>query len=378
MKIAINCIFCQPRGGGIREYIYNVVSALSRIDRENEYILYVLKDCAEYAHNVLPNVPNMSIKSVPYDSSRMSVIMRSLFSQRYWLKEEREEQFDIFHSPFFHAPHLKHTKVIITVHDLRFCRYPSTYTLPRYLFLRTAVKNSIKQADAIITISAFTKREIMDVYKVDAGKITVIHEAINREDFSNENLKEYVLEEVAKPLEGKRFILSVGHIEPRKNYERLLDAFALMKQKHQADQVILVVVGKKGHHYEDVLKRMNAMPDVYYLDFVSRELLLWLYQNAALFAFPSYYEGFGFPPLEAACFGTISAVSNSSSIPEICGDSVAYFNPFSVEEMEMTLEQCLFDEAFIAEKKALLAPNLDRFSWDKNASETLKIYQSLQ
>ena len=131
-------------------------------------------------------------------------------------------------------------------------------------------------------------------------------------------------------------------------------------------------------HYEDVLKRMNAMPDVYYLDFVSRDLLLWLYQNAALFAFPSYYEGFGFPPLEAACFGTISAVSNSSSIPEVCGDSVAYFNPFSVEEMEMALEQCLFDEAFIAEKKALLIPNLDRFSWDKNAGETLKIYQSLQ
>ena len=157
MKIAINCIFCQPRGGGIREYIYNVVSALSRIDKENEYILYVLKDCVGYAYNVLPNVPNMSIKAVPYDSSRMSVIMRSLFSRRYWLKEEREEQFDIFHSPFFHAPRLKHAKVIITVHDLRFCRYPSTYTLPRYLFLRTAVKNSIKQADAIITISAFTK-----------------------------------------------------------------------------------------------------------------------------------------------------------------------------------------------------------------------------
>ena len=152
----------------------------------------------------------------------------------------------------------------------------------------------------------------------------------------------------------------------------------MLKKKHQADQVILVVVGKKGHHYEDVLKRMNAMPDVYYLDFVSRDLLLWLYQNAALFAFPSYYEGFGFPPLEAACFGTISAVSNSSSIPEVCGDSVAYFNPFSVEEMEMALEQCLFDEAFIAEKKALLIPNLDRFSWDKNAGETLKIYQSLQ
>ena len=378
MKIAINCIFCQPRGGGIREYIYNVVSALSRIDQKNEYILYVLKDCTDYACCTLPNVPNMRIKPTPYDSSYKSVIKRSLFSHRYWLKEESEEQFEIFHSPFFHAPKLRKAKVLITVHDLRFCRYPSTYTLPRYLFLRYVVKKSIRQADSIITISSFTKNEIMDVYKTDGAKITVVHEAINREDFSMDRLRNYMLEEVARPLKNQRFILSVGHIEPRKNYERLLDAFARLKEKPEADEVKLVIVGKKGHHYENVLKRIGTMSDVYYLDFVSRELLLWLYQNAAVFVFPSYYEGFGFPPLEAACFGTISAVANISSIPEVCGESAAYFNPFNVEEMVKALEECLFDEDFIAQKRALLVPNLNRFSWDKNACETLKIYQSLR
>lgn len=378
MKIAINCIFCQPKGGGIREYIYNVVSALSRIDKENEYVLYVLKDCMDYARRTLPDVPNMRIKPTPYDSSYKSVINRSLFSRSYWLKEEREERFDIFHSPFFHAPKLKKAKVLITVHDLRFCRYPSTYTLPRYLFLRYAVKYSIRQADAIITISAFTKSEIMDVYKTDGAKITVVHEAINRNDFSLDKLKGYVLEDIVKPLENQRFILSVGHIEPRKNYERLLDAFALLKKNPGAKDVKLVIVGKKGHHYENVLKRIGEMPDVYYLDFVSRELLLWLYQNAAVFAFPSYYEGFGFPPLEAACFGTISAVANISSIPEVCGDSVAYFDPMNILDMERTLGRCLFDKDYVEEKKALLIPNLDRFSWDKNACETLEIYQSLR
>ncbi len=377
MKIAINCIFCQPRGGGVREYIYNVVSALSQIDTENEYILYVLKDCVEYARQVLPHVDNMRIQPTPYDSSYKSVILRSLFSNRYWLAEEKKEQFDIFHSPFFHAPRLKRSKVIITVHDLRFCRYPSTYTLPRYLFLRTAVMRSIQQADKIISISEFTKQEIMDVYKIGCEKIKVVNEAINREDFSIRQLDGYVLDDVAKPLEGSRFMLSVGHIEPRKNYGRLLDAFATLKEKTETNDVKLVIVGKKGHHYKEILRRMGKMSDVYYLDFVSRELLLWLYQHAALFVFPSFYEGFGFPPLEAACFGIISAVSNASSIPEVCGESAAYFNPFSVEDMANTLWRCLSDEAFVNEKKTLLMPNLDRFSWEKNACETLQTYHSL-
>ncbi|NLV52726.1 MAG: glycosyltransferase family 4 protein [Bacteroidales bacterium] len=378
MKIAINCIFCQPRGGGIKEYIYNIVNALSRIDHENQYILYVLKDCMDYARQMLPDVPNMRIKPIPYDSSKLSVIKRSLFSQLFWSTEEKVEQFDIFHSPFFHSPHFQHAKVLITVHDLRFCRYPSTYTLLRYLFLREAVKRSIKHADSIISISSFTKKEIVDVYGIEDRKVQVVHEAINREDFSLEKIKNYQVEEQAQSLVNTRFILSVGHIEPRKNYERLLQAFSQLKKRPETSDVKLVIVGKKGHHYKNVLAQMENTPDVHYMNFVSRELLLWLYKNASLFAFPSFYEGFGFPPLEAACFGTISAVANISSIPEICGDSALYFDPFSVEDMESALYRCLCDGGLIAKLKQSLIPNLDRFSWDRNARQTLETYQSLQ
>lgn len=378
MKIAINCMFCQPKGGGIKEYIYNIVNALSRIDKENEYILYVLQDCLEFASGLLPKVPNMRIKATPYGESFMSVIKRSLFSNQYWLEEEKKEKFDLFHSPFFHSPKLKKAKVVITVHDLRFYRYPYTYTFLRYQFLRRAVRRSINNADHIISISSFTKSEIIDAYKIDSDKCTVVLEAINRNDFSSSQLVNYQLEDMAKHLHGKKFILSVGHIEPRKNYMRLIEAFKKIKQTNQcADDLHLVIVGKKGHHYEDVIKEIDATPNVHYLNFVSRNLLLWLYQNAAVFAFPSIYEGFGFPPLEAACFGTISSVSNISSIPEVCGDSVDYFDPLNIDDMAASLSRCLYDESVIEEKKSRLLPNLDRFSWDKNAEETLAIYKKI-
>lgn len=374
MKIALNCIFFQPRGGGIKEYIYNLVGSLAQIDQDNDYVLYVLQSDYDYARQHLPIGPRMRLKKVPFGTGFREVVRRSLLSHRFWLKEEQEEGFDIFHSPFFHAPKLRRAKVIITVHDLRFYRYPSTYTLPRYLFLRHAVKSSIAHADRIITISSFTKSEIMDAYHTPGDKITVVLEAINRSDFHGDQLEGFQLPEEARELQGARFLLSVGHIEPRKNYDRLLDAFDQLKQKPEAADLKLVIVGKKGHHYQNTLERIERTPDVLYLNFVSRELLLWLYKEAALFVFPSYYEGFGFPPLEAACMGTISSVARISSMPEVCGDSVDYFDPFDTEDMCQSLHRCLYDSATIERLEQALEPNLARFSWTDNAQATKEIY----
>ncbi len=375
MKIAINCIFFQPRGGGIREYIYCLVNHLERIDFDNEYILYVLKDQVDYAKANLPI--RFKIKELPYGSSTFDVFRRSFFSQKFWAKEESIEKIDIFHSPFFHAPRLKHAKVIMTVHDLRYYRYPSTYPFFRYIFLKAEVKRSVLSVDHIISISAFTKSELIDAYNIPSEKITVIHEAINRENFSVKKIESFELPQYIKFLEDSRFLLSVGHIEPRKNYERLIEAFNILKQESKNSDLKLVIVGKKNHNYKKVVKLFNCNSDIVYLDFVSRELLLWLYKNSCLFVFPSLYEGFGFPPLEAACLDTISAVSEVSSIPEICRDSVVYFNPYDVSDISQKISSCLYDDKLISEKHLLLHKNIDRFSWTKNAEETIKIMQNI-
>ena len=374
MKIAINCIFCAPKGGGIKEYIVNLTNHIALCDHDNTYILYVLEDQLEYARRMLPQ--QFQIKTVPFKSNFFSVVKRSLFSQRFWSKEEETEQFDIFHSPFFHAPKMKRAKLIITVHDLRLYRYPQTYNPLRYLFLKRAVKDAIRRADHIISISEFTKQEMISLCGVSPNKVTVIHEAINREAFSVQQIKDYQLPTEYQYLADTRFLFTLGHIEPRKNYQSLIEAFCLLKEKSENKDLKLVIAGKKYVDYKTTVQLMQQTPDVIYLDFIPRELLLWLYQHAALFVFPSTYEGFGFPPLEAASLGTVSAVSNVSSIPEVCGSCAVYFDPYSVDDITTQIHAALNNKAQLEEKRALIESQLATFSWQKNAEETIRLYQT--
>jgi len=377
MNIAINCVFCQPKGGGIKEYIYNLVSGISSIDHSNRYIIYVLQDCVDYASQLLPLSPNMKMKAIPYGSSYIDVVKRSLFSNSFWQREEELEQIDLFHSPFFHCPKLRRAKILLTVHDLRLYRYPETYAFWRYQFLSRSVRKSIRNADHIISISEFTKNEIIDTCGISEDKISVVLEAINREDFSEEKIADFVPDNSLRELIDNPFILTVGHVEPRKNYERLILSFQNLKKNKNAQGYKLVIVGKKNVDFEKTIRAIDQDPDIMYLDFVPRELLLWLYKNAALFVFPSIYEGFGFPPLEAACLGTISAVSRISSIPEVCGDSVDYFDPYNIGDITRSLERCLFDSAIREGYKSKLEYNLSRFSWEKNTIETIDIYNKM-
>ena len=375
MKIAINCIFCQPRGGGIKEYIVNLTNNLSAIDNKNTYILYVLEDQVDFAKLLLP--AKYRIKTVPFKSDFLSVIKRSLFSQRFWYGEEVAERFDIFHSPFFYAPKFKKAKLVITVHDLRLYRFPETYGKLRYLFLQHSVKETIRRADKIISISQFTRNEIIDTCQVSPEKIVVIHEAVDRKSFSAEKIENFQLSTEYECLATDRFLFSLGHIEPRKNYKRLIEAFAMIKKDPAYSDLKLVVAGKPNVDADAVIKLIEATPDVKYLNFVPREFLLWLYKNATLFVFPSFYEGFGFPPLEAASMGTVSAVSNVSSIPEICGDCAFYYDPYNVVDIAETIKKALSDKVCYEEKHNMLEQQLQSFSWEKNARETLDVYADM-
>ena len=373
MKIAINCQFwILHGGGGIKEYIANLVSYLDKVDHQNEYVLYVLEDQFEGAKSKLPS--RFKLKAIPYRRNRVSRIMRSLFAQRFWSKEEREEGFDVFHSPFFHAPKMKRARVIMTVHDLRLYRYPETYPFLRYQFLKRAVKKSIARVDQIIAISQFTKDEMIDTCGVNPDKVKVIHEAINRSFFNADAIKNYSLPQEYAYLKDCRFLFCLSQIEPRKNHARLIKAFSAIKAMGGFDDLKLVLAGKQLLNPGPVLKLIAETPDVIYLDYVPTEMMLWLYRNTSLFVYPSYYEGFGFPPLEAASLGTVSAVGRASSVPEVCGDCAFYFDPYDVDDMSRVIAAALNNEAAIREKKQKLEQQLSKFSWERNARETLKLY----
>lgn len=373
MKIAINCQFCFAKGGGgIKEYIIQLTNHLAKIDHDNEYVLYALEDQYEYCKTVLPT--RFKLKPIPYRKNLFSKICRSLFSQNFWSKEEEEERFDVFHSPFFHAPKMKHARLLMTVHDLRLYRYPETYSFLRYQFLKRAVKESIARVDHIIAISQFTKDEMIETCGVSPDKVTVVHEAINRSFFSVDRIKDYDLPQEYAYLKEGRFLFYLSHIEPRKNHLRLIKAFSAMKAQGGFDDVRLVLAGIQNLDAAPVLKAIAETPDVVYLDYVPTELMLWLSSHATLFVYPSYYEGFGFPPLEAASLGTVSAVGKASSVPEVCGDCAFYFNPYDVDDMSRVIANALKDQTAIEEKRAKLESQLSKFSWEKNARNTLKIY----
>ena len=373
MKIAINCQFCVPKkGGGIKEYIVCLTNHLEKVDHQNEYVLYVMEDQLEYAKTQLP--ARFKLKPIPYRNNYISKVKRSLFAQSFWTKEEKEEGFDVFHSPFFHAPKMKKARLVMTVHDLRLYRYPETYPWLRYLFLKNTVKESIERVDKIIAISQFTKDEIIDTCGVSPDKVTVIHEAINRSSFNADAIKDYSLPQEYAYLKDCRFLFCLSQIEPRKNHARLIKAFSAIKAMGGFDDLHLVLAGRKLLNAKPVLKLIAETPDVVYLDFVPTEMMLWLYRNASLSVYPSYYEGFGFPPLEAASLGTVSAVGNLSSIPEVCGDCTFYFNPYDVNDMSNVIASALKDESLIQEKRMKLESQLDKFSWENNAKETIKVY----
>lgn len=373
MKIAINCQFCAPkRGGGIKEYIVSLTNQLEKVDQQNEYVLYVMEDQLEYAKTQLPT--RFKLKPIPYRKNYISKVKRSLFAQRFWTEEEKEEAFDVFHSPFFHAPKMRKARIVMTVHDLRLYRYPETYSFLRYQFLKRAVKESIDRVDQIIAISQFTKDEIIDTCGVNPDKVTVIPEAINRSFFNADVIKDYSLPQEYAYLKDCRFLFCLSQIEPRKNHARLIKAFSAIKAMGGFDDLRLVLAGRKLLNARPVLKLIAETPDVVYLDYVPTEMMLWLYRNASLFVYPSYYEGFGFPPLEAASLGTVSAVGNLSSVPEVCGDCAFYFDPYDVSDMSKVIAAALKDESLIQEKKARLESQLNKFSWEKNAIETIKVY----
>jgi len=374
MKIAINCCYYIPKGGGIKEYIYNLVTNIIKLDNTNEYVFYIYRDNENYWQETMPK--NLKYKTVPF-SSKMR-ILRSIFQNIYWLKEYYTERFDIFHSPFFYYPTILPCKSIITVHDLRFKAHPQTYEFLRRIFLNYAVKKSIKKTKHIITISNFSKNDIINYFNVNSSKITVIHEAVDLKRFKISEMTNDHKILTANKLIPKKYFLCVGHLEPRKNLDFLINSFNDLKQKNCLPDFKLVIVGKKNHDFEATIKLIEASnTNIAFLDFISENDLFTIYQNAYALIFPSIYEGFGFPILEAAAFDVPALCSNITSLPEIGGEGALYFDPYNAKDLQNQILNIVNNTELYNNLVSKAKINLTRFSWEKNARETLNVYNKI-
>jgi glycosyltransferase involved in cell wall biosynthesis len=372
MKIAINCIFFNDRAGGIKEYIFNLVRNLVRLDEGNDYVFYITREYRESFDAITAG--KGKIKTFPFKPGQKMI--RSLFQQRFWYNEEKIENFNIFHSPFFYAPKFKNAKIVITVHDLRFQKYPSTYTLFRYVYLKFAVKDSIKRAHLIIAVSDFTKKEIIRYYEIADQKIKVIHEAVDSSGFINGSSSDK-FEINGVIIRRKEFFISVGFLEPRKNYQLLIKAYSKLPESI-SNKLKLVIVGKKEHGYQKTIRAIKRARNVIYLNYVSRKELSWLYENSLIHIFPSLYEGFGFPSLEAGLFGVPTVGADQSSIPEISGKGGIYFDPLSDDALKEVLIKLLTDKDLYSELSKEALKNIEKFSWEENATITVGLYNRLK
>ena len=283
----------------------------------------------------------------------------------------------LFHSMEHLLMPLRGVPTVLTVHDLIFKLFPEHHKKLNHIFLNQAMPLFVKRADAIITVSESSKRDLIEHYRILEEKITVIYEAAapnfiapNTEDIRRVRQK-YNLPE--------QFLVVVGAIEPRKNYSRLVEALMRLRLKHSDLQ--LVVVGSKGWLFEDffeTIKTLNAGDYVVFPGYIPDEDLPAVYGAATIAVMASIYEGFGLPILEAMASHTPVVCSNSSSLPELGGDAAQYFDPMNIDEMTEALKKVLDDEIL---QQTMIKSGIQqaaKFSWDRAAQETFAVYNQLK
>jgi glycosyltransferase involved in cell wall biosynthesis len=250
---------------------------------------------------------------------------------------------------------------VITIHDLTYKRFPELLQKETLHNLKAHMPREIAAADAVICVSESTRKDLLHFYEVDPRRAFTIHSGV-----------EIAGEGAGAPLRlPRRYLLFVSTIEPRKNLGVLLDAFERLKATAAYDGA-LVIVGQIGWKSEELASRLSAR-DVHHLHYLDPTTLASVYRNAEIFIFPSIYEGFGFPLLEAMAHGVPSIAARSSSLPEVGGEGALYFDPTSAPELEKAIERLLHDGQLRKELIARGRARAAQFRWDTTAEQTLEV-----
>jgi glycosyltransferase involved in cell wall biosynthesis len=283
---------------------------------------------------------------------------------------------ELFHATEHLLPPLHDVPTVLTVHDMIFKLFPEHQKRLNYWYLNATMPLYCRRADAIITVSECSKRDIVRHYHLDPSKISVIYEAAAPEFRpASQVAVDGIREQYGLP---NRFIIHVGTIEPRKNLSRLVEA--LQRLRDGGLRIPLVVVGARGWLYDDLFRRLQEMEirdDVHFPGYVPSADLPTLYSAALMAVVPSVYEGFGLPVLEAMACGTPVVCSNASSLPELGGAAARYFDPYHSEAMGETIRMVWASEELRTEMRRAGLAQAAKFSWDRAAEETVEVYQRL-
>ncbi|MFA6364816.1 MAG: glycosyltransferase family 1 protein [Candidatus Paceibacterota bacterium] len=299
-----------------------------------------------------------------------------------WPRVEQIAHVDLVFSPHFNLlPATKHTKRVITFHDLSFLHFPEFYPLRKRLWhWQQDYRTQAMRADALIAVSEFTRQDLISTFHLPEEKVHTVYSGIN--PFFSELPEESP--ERARFAKEKNlqqpFLLFTGVLEPRKNVSGIIRAFNEIKKNPYHRELQLVIVGRKGWLYDTIFRDAAMSPwsrDIRFWGEASLEDLNLLYNLASVFVYPSFFEGFGFPPLEAQACGLPVITSNRSSLPEIVGESALLVDPWKTDELITSIDLVLRDTTLANDLKKRGRINSTRFSWQQTATQLLELFHSL-
>jgi len=372
MKIGIDIrTLLDARPSGVSEYVLNLLKEMFKLDTANEYRLFYncFGDCPN-----LPEFKQANVKLIKYNYPN-KVLNYLLFKIFNYPKLDKDLAVDVFFMPHLNFIGLSvGAKSLLTVHDLSFLKYPEFFSARKNFWHRLVkAKKLLKRFSLVIAVSENTKRDIMELGGINPDKVKVIYSGVGEEykklplinyQFSVKRVRDkYNLPE--------RFILYLGTIEPRKNVDGIIRAYNQLRvMSCELRDYKLIIAGARGWKSENIYREWDKSAfknDIKFLGYVEPDDKIYLYNLASVFIYPSFYEGFGFPPLDAMACSVPVVASFASSLPEVVGDAALMVDPYNINDLAGALEKVLVDENL---KNKLIARGLEqakKFSWRETA-----------
>jgi glycosyltransferase involved in cell wall biosynthesis len=372
MRIGIDAHAIGARQGGNETYIRNLIKSLAEIDGENHYTIYLAnaRAAAQWREEFTDRYKNFSVRLLPPPTPLVRVPV-------FLAYELFRRPVDLLHVQYT-APPFCRVPVVATIHDLAFERMPETFTRRGSFQLKLTVRRTAKKAARVATVSEYSRRDLLSIYKLPPEKVVVTYNGVESH-FTPHRASPNETEEIRARFGVKRdFILTVGSLQPRKNLVRLIRAYAKLRAEREDFTPQLVIVGRKlwlAHEIFDEVKRQRWADDVILTGYVADEDLPALYRAASAFVYPSLFEGFGLPPLEAMACGTPVVTSSVSSLPEVTGDAALLIDPKDEQALAGALMEILNNQRLRAELREKGIAQAGKFTWRDAAEKTLRLYR---
>jgi glycosyltransferase involved in cell wall biosynthesis len=354
---------------GIGTYIRNLLRYLAQLDHSGEYVLICRPADRASIAAIAPNFTPLIDRSEPYSISEQFTIPARLL----------RHSVDLFHAPHYVLPPFVPGPAIVTIHDCIHLMFPQY--LPNrlaYAYAKASLWAAAHRAARVLTVSETSKTDIVRYCGIAADRVTVIYNAIDERFLREPSGQEISDTRERYQLDGP-FVLYVGNIKPHKNLERLIEAFHLVRREG-FERLKLLIIGdqiSKFPRLRRAVDRYKLHKHVRFLGFVPNDTLASLYRLATVFAFPSLYEGFGLPPLEAMASGTPVVASNTSSLPEVLGDAAVLVDPYSTAAIAGGLTRVLGDADLRARLREMGLARARMFSWEDSVRKVKAVYDAV-